>query len=45
MIDKTINKIIRTFPSAKEAERQTGIDCGSIGRVCRGERKNAGGYG
>lgn len=32
------------YNSAKEAERITGIDSGSIGRVCNGKRKTAGGY-
>lgn len=32
------------YNSAKDAERDTGIDSGSIGRVCNGKRKSAGGY-
>lgn len=32
------------YNSAKEAERITGIDSTSIGRVCNGKRKTAGGY-
>ena len=31
------------YESAKDAERQTGIDSTSIGRVCNGKRKSAGG--
>ena len=32
------------YNSAKDAERNTGIDSSSIGRVCNGKRKSAGGY-
>jgi group I intron endonuclease len=32
------------YDSAKEAERCTGIDSSSIGRVCNGKRQSAGGY-
>ena len=32
------------YNSAKDAERDTGVDSGSIGRVCNGKRKSAGGY-
>lgn len=32
------------FISAKEAEDKLGIDASSIRKVCRGERKTAGGY-
>lgn len=33
-----------TYPSAKEAERQTGIFNTSIIQVCKGKRQTAGGY-
>ena len=33
-----------TYPSAKEAERQTNIFATSILQVCKGKRKTAGGY-
>lgn len=32
----------KIYQSAKEAERKTGIDSGSIGRCCNGKRKTAG---
>lgn len=32
------------YNSAKDAERNTGVDSTSIGRVCNGKRKSAGGY-
>ena len=32
------------YNSAKDAERETGVDSTSIGRVCNGKRKSAGGY-
>lgn len=32
------------YASAKDAERATGVDSTSIGRVCNGKRKSAGGY-
>ena len=32
------------YNSAKDAERDTGVDSSSIGRVCNGKRKSAGGY-
>lgn len=32
------------YDSTREAQRQLNIDCGSIGRVCNGRRKTAGGY-
>ena len=32
------------YPSAREAERQTGINNGSIGKCCLGKRMTAGGY-
>lgn len=37
-------KFISEYPSTIEAKRKTGIDEGNICRVCRGERKSAGGY-
>lgn len=41
----TLNGVfVNTFPSMKEAERQTGIDSTMIGRVCKGKSKYAKGY-
>ncbi len=37
-------KTIDLFSCAREAMRETGIDCGSITKCCRGQRKSAGGY-
>ena len=36
-------KIIATFDGMKEAARQTGINCGSISKVCNGKKPSAGG--
>lgn len=38
------NQIIATYPSLKEAERQTGVGWTGISAVIRGKRKTAGGY-
>jgi hypothetical protein len=38
------NVFIKTYPSVREAARQTGINPSCISRVCNGERENAGGY-
>lgn len=43
-IDKETNKIIKTFQSINEAERQTGIDHTCIINVCKGKQKTAGKY-
>lgn len=43
-IDKTTDEIIDIFESASDVERKLGIDRSSIDKVCRGERKTAGGY-
>ncbi len=37
-------KIMAKYPSAQSAQRVTGIDKSSIGHVCRGSLKRAGGY-
>lgn len=37
-------KVIKSYPSQKEAERQTGVSSDMIGRVCRGQAKTGGGY-
>lgn len=37
-------KLLNTYCSTREAERQTGIDSGHISSVCSGNRKTAGGY-
>ena len=37
-------KFIKTYPSVREAERQTGINNTSISACCNGKRKTAGGY-
>lgn len=42
-----INKVsglIVEFPSAREAERQTGINHGNIAQCCKGKYKSAGGF-
>ena len=42
-----INKVsglILEFPSAREAERMTGINNSSITKCCKGKRKSTGGY-
>ena len=37
-------EFVAEYPSACEAERQTGIDQGSICKVCRGKSKTSGGF-
>lgn len=37
-------KFIKTYPSVRKAERQTGINNTSISACCNGKRKTAGGY-
>ena len=37
-------QLLRTFESVEEAARGTGADSGHVPKVCRGERKTAGGY-
>lgn len=37
-------ELLRTFGSVEEAARETGADTGHIPKVCRGERKTAGGF-
>ena len=32
------------YDSLTDASREMSIDCGSISRVCKGERQTAGGY-
>ena len=44
MIDRVTNEVIRTFESAAEAYRKTGISDGNIHSVLRGKRTHAGGY-
>lgn len=43
-IDKDTNKIIHTYPSIQEAERNTDVDHTCIINVCKGKQKLAGGY-
>jgi len=38
------NNLIQIYPTMSEAERQTGIPEPNISKVCKGERKTAGGY-
>lgn len=38
------DKIIATYPSAREAERRTGVSYKHISLCCKGERKTTGGY-
>lgn len=37
-------QLIKSFGACTDAQRETGIDYGSIVKVCRGKRKSAGGY-
>ncbi|MGJ5642886.1 NUMOD1 domain-containing DNA-binding protein [Formosa sp. S-31] len=37
-------KLINVYDSVTEASKSTGVSKTSISRVCRGERKNSGGY-
>lgn len=37
-------KYIKSFGAMSEAQKETNIDYGSIVKVCRGQRKSAGGY-
>ena len=39
-----INGLILEFPSAHEAERQTGINQGNIIKCCKGKKKSIGGF-
>lgn len=43
-LDKSTGELLKTFPSAVEAERVAGIHHGNISRCCCGKRKSAGGY-
>lgn len=43
-VDKKTNKIIKWFPSANIASKETGISRGNISSACRGEIPSAGGY-
>jgi hypothetical protein len=43
-IDKDRNKIIATFGSTMEAERQTGVNNKSIQHCCKGKSRSAGGF-
>ncbi len=40
----TDDKLIKTFPSIKAAEKETGVLNQDISKVCKGKRKTAGGY-
>lgn len=44
MFDKLTGKLLATFPSTAEAERQTGIAASNIVSCCSGKLKSAGGY-
>lgn len=44
MFDKQTGELLATFPSIKEAERQTGIAVSNICHCCNGNRKMAGGF-
>lgn len=37
-------RYIKSFPSTREVERQTGIACEQISRVCKGKNRHAGGF-
>jgi len=43
-IDKDTGKVIKTFESLQNARLSTGIDDGSICKVCKGRQNTAGGY-
>lgn len=43
-LDKDTKEVIATFESILDAQRQTGIHVGSIGKACKGESKKAGGF-
>ena len=45
MIDLQTNQVIRTFVSLSDASRKMKISSGNISAVCKGVRKQAGGYG
>lgn len=38
------DEFVTSYPSAREAERKTGIDNAQISRVCKGKNNHAGGY-
>lgn len=38
------NEILHFYPSAAQAERETGICKANIGKCCKGKRNNAGGF-
>ena len=40
----TDGQFIKSFGAFTDAQRETGVDYGSIVKVCRGQRKSAGGY-
>lgn len=44
MLDKFTGEILRVFESSHEAERQNGINQGSISKACHGKLKTTGGY-
>lgn len=43
-IDKTSGKIIKVYPSLKEAYRLTGVHFANISKVCQNKTKSAGGF-
>lgn len=43
--DLTTGIVIAEYNSAGDAQQQTSVDSSSISKVCRGDRKSAGGYG
>lgn len=43
-IDKTTNQVIAAYPSAREAEKQTGVSYSKISMCCNGKNQTAGGY-
>ena len=44
MCDKNTKEKIKIFESITEASEKTGITLGNISKVCKGQRKSAGGY-
>ncbi len=44
IVQKLGDKVVAHYECARRAMFATGIDCGSITKVCRGQRKSAGGF-
>ena len=44
ILEQNFNNFIKKYSSAAEARRETGVDESGIRKVCKGQRKTAGGY-